>query len=158
MPRSKTGKSLTRTRSATHGPFGEVARITVGITDIFQSTKNWGRLSRVAKMALQEIVHKQARILSGDYKIQDHWNDIGGYAQLGADDVAGADELAGLKKRVARVKAAKVRKPRPAKKVAARPAKVAVKKRTPKPKLVRPVVRRPRRPAVAAVSPVREAA
>jgi outer membrane biosynthesis protein TonB len=142
MPRSKVGKALTRARKGTHGPFEEVAKITGSIGDIFRSSRNWSRLSPVAQMALQEIVHKQARILTGDYAHIDHWNDIGGYAQLGADAVVtpGPAKAARPKPQVS---LAAVRKKAPVKTAAKKSAVRPKPKPKPKPAAKKTVVKKP---------------
>jgi hypothetical protein len=172
MPRSKVGVALTQERNTTHGSFDDVASTFARFLATVHNMPNWSRLSPTKQMALGEIFHKVARIGHGDPEHPDHWNDIAGYGELGGRNCAPpAPSLRKARKRVPSIEKiirdkalAKKRVKKPAaKKVAARKdKKPAAKKVTPrratKTRLVRPVVRRARRPAVAAASPVREAA
>jgi hypothetical protein len=69
-------------RGKTHGEFSECARLTQRLTRVMSNGKNWSQLSDTQRTALEMIVHKIARILSGDPDFVDHWSDIAGYAAL----------------------------------------------------------------------------
>ena len=71
-------------RERTHGIFKDTASLAQSLKDVMRSSKNWGRLSDSQKEALEQDATKTARILSGDFNFRDHWDDKGGYAQLGA--------------------------------------------------------------------------
>ena len=75
---------LTTDRERTHGIFKDTASLAQSLKDVMRSSKNWGRLSDSQKEALEQDATKTARILSGDFNFRDHWDDKGGYAQLGA--------------------------------------------------------------------------
>jgi Domain of unknown function (DUF6378) len=77
--------SLLVEREKTHGTFEETAEIAQNIKDIIH--KHHGVFPRCTTQdeALDMIATKIARILSGDPFEKDHWNDISGYAQLGAE-------------------------------------------------------------------------
>jgi hypothetical protein len=42
----------------------------------------WDRLNDVQREAVEMILHKVGRIISGDPNVHDHWDDIAGYAKL----------------------------------------------------------------------------
>lgn len=90
MPRSKVGKALTKARGPVHGNFAEGATITQGVLALVQSGSSWPRMSAAKKEAIHMIIHKIHRIVTGNPDHKDHWDDIGGYGQLGADDCAEA--------------------------------------------------------------------
>lgn len=120
MPRVKTvtaAQRLTATRGTTHGPFEAVATASLALEGVMFRTPNWITLSPVRKMVVKEICHKLARIGSGDPAHPDHWDDIGGYLELGKND--------GQAPKPVRLAQARPRKA--AKKVAARPAKKAAR-------------------------------
>ena len=71
-------------RERTHGIFKDTASLAQSFKDVMRSSKNWERLSDSQKEALEQDATKTARILSGDFNFRDHWDDKGGYAQLGA--------------------------------------------------------------------------
>jgi hypothetical protein len=100
MPRSKVGKALTRVRGPVHGNFAEGATITQGVLALVQGGSSWPRMSAAKREAVHMIVHKIHRIVTGNPDHKDHWDDIGGYAQLGANDCVDAVPI---KKRKARV-------------------------------------------------------
>lgn len=114
MPRSKVkskAEALTASRKPTHGAFESVAAHVLASEATMSASPNWNKISDVRRMALKEIHHKIARILCGDPDHADHWDDIGGYAELGKKD--------GSPVVVARMP----RKPKKAKKVKVRPAR-----------------------------------
>lgn len=71
-------------RHKTHGDFREVARIAQSLRYIFRSGGNWDNesLSSRQREALDGMAVKIARILSGDPRFADHWNDLIGYVML----------------------------------------------------------------------------
>lgn len=141
MPRSKVGKALTKVRGPVHGNFAEGATITQGVLALFQGGSSWGRMSAAKKEALHMIVHKMHRIVTGNPDHKDHWDDIGGYGQLGADDCVAAAPIRRKYKKRAKVSlpraqkektksvaraARKVGRPPVVKKRRGRPAKKAI--------------------------------
>lgn len=79
------GPSVTATladRRKTHGDFKEMAITTQSILAELQQGSSYALLSFPQREALHMIVHKMARITSGDPDHRDSWLDIAGYAQL----------------------------------------------------------------------------
>lgn len=77
-------------RSRTHGSFIDNACIALTLRRIFRESPNWNNLMPAQQLALEEMALKQARILSAGgaaYEVE-HWNDIAGYATLGAASIA----------------------------------------------------------------------
>jgi Domain of unknown function (DUF6378) len=72
-------------RRNTHGTFAENARVDRALQRAAQESLNWSHLADGQALAVEMILHKLARILSGDPGHADHWDDIGGYARLGRD-------------------------------------------------------------------------
>lgn len=80
---------LTNERSKTHGKFSDHARCTQRLKDVIQSelTIRGGsgpheRLTPQHVEAIHMILHKIGRIVAGDARFQDHWDDIAGYAHI----------------------------------------------------------------------------
>jgi Domain of unknown function (DUF6378) len=69
-------------RAKTHGDFQENGRIMQMLKDASKTGKNWPHLSDDKKEAIEMILHKIGRILSGNPNEPDHWKDIAGYATL----------------------------------------------------------------------------
>ena len=72
-------------RRSTHGDFAENARVDRALQRVAQESPNWSRLTDGQALAVEMILHKLARILSGDPGHVDHWDDVSGYARLGRD-------------------------------------------------------------------------
>lgn len=113
MPRkakSSPAQALTATRRVTHGPFKDVATTTEALQAVLSKTTNWPALSPVRHMVLKEICHKLARIGAGDPSHKDHWDDIGGYLELGKNEgvVAAKAKKAKVKKAKVKITALKV--------------------------------------------------
>jgi hypothetical protein len=69
-------------RGKTHGPWQDNARLSQGMKEEWRRAAGWQRLSAGQREALEMIAHKIARILGGDPNLAEHWEDIGGYAEL----------------------------------------------------------------------------
>lgn len=69
-------------RGKTHGDFRENGRIMQLLKDGARTGVNWETLSHEQREALDMILHKIGRILSGNPNEADHWRDIAGYATL----------------------------------------------------------------------------
>jgi hypothetical protein len=67
-------------RTKTHGKFSDNAHVSQCIKKIMRSQFGWNRLSLEQREALEYIVGKISRIISGDPSFKDHWDDIIGYA------------------------------------------------------------------------------
>lgn len=78
-------------REATHGDFGTNAKISQALKGIIQPYAK--DLSAVHREALDMICLKISRILSGQAGYKDHWDDIAGYAKLGAETCSAQPNL-----------------------------------------------------------------
>lgn len=97
QPRKQTTKEavaarepLLEERQKTHGNFDENARISQSLKVHWNAKRNniYGvpmQLCDVHLEALDMIALKISRILSGQASVKDHWDDIAGYAKLGAE-------------------------------------------------------------------------
>ena len=94
-------------RQKTHGEYGEHARCTQEIIRVLQAERGYPTLTDMQKESLHMIAHKMGRIVTGNPNIEDHWDDIAGYAVLisqrlrspvmvfdHANDIAGALAMA----------------------------------------------------------------
>lgn len=72
-------------RSKTHGDFIQNSAVAQDLKRIMRRQPNWDLLNASQAEALDMIAHKIGRILAGDPKFQDHWDDLAGYAKLAAD-------------------------------------------------------------------------
>lgn len=73
-------------REKTHGSFERNARISQKIKFLYLcELNNMASIPDTQKEALDMIAHKLSRILSGQANFKDHWDDIAGYAKLGAE-------------------------------------------------------------------------
>lgn len=71
-------------REKTHGDFKHTAYCAQEIKETIAKWDTKG-ISKVQREALDMIASKIARILSGNAKEKDHWDDIAGYAKLGSE-------------------------------------------------------------------------
>ena len=71
-------------RKGTHGSFEDNASFMQPAKELMRQSRNWNSLSNTQKEALEMIIHKIGRIVSGNANHKDHWDDIGGYAELEA--------------------------------------------------------------------------
>jgi Domain of unknown function (DUF6378) len=75
-------------RAKTHGDFTDHARITTELKAIIRDElslrfdRTQPPLSPVQREALDMICHKIGRIIAGNPNINDHWDDIAGYAKI----------------------------------------------------------------------------
>lgn len=69
-------------RGKTHGEYAEHARCTQALLRVMQEERNWPILSDMQKETLHMIAHKIGRIMTGNPDVQDHYDDIAGYARL----------------------------------------------------------------------------
>lgn len=77
-------------RQKTHGDFSVHADVTQGLKSVMHEQSQWCRLTDSQCEALDMIVHKIGRILSGNPNHVDHWHDIAGYATLIENQLKGA--------------------------------------------------------------------
>lgn len=74
---------LLEERQKTHGDFASNAEISQRLKGVFEAGVH--RRSHVHNESLDMIALKLSRILSGQADHRDHWDDIAGYAKLGAE-------------------------------------------------------------------------
>jgi hypothetical protein len=77
-------------RQKTHGDFTDNARVMQALKQIARSGNNWVghiELTPVQREALDMILHKVGRIVTGDPNVPDHWLDIEGYARLARERI-----------------------------------------------------------------------
>ena len=82
-------KQIVHERQHTHGDFSSHAVCTQKLKDLARQCPNWDKLAPVHKEALEMILFKVGRVLTGDPSFKDHWDDIAGYAQLGSAHLEG---------------------------------------------------------------------
>lgn len=75
-------EALLSTREATHGDFGDNARISQAIKRICRAEPGWELLTDTEREAMDMIALKFSRLLSGKALELQHWEDIVGYAKL----------------------------------------------------------------------------
>lgn len=69
-------------REKQYGDFKEQSRVAQGLKNIMVFAPSWSELEPYQKEALEMTQHKIARILSGDPRYVDSWQDIIGYITL----------------------------------------------------------------------------
>jgi len=69
-------------RKNTHGDFTENAQISQDLKAVLHNSSGWLGLSADKKEALEMVMHKSARICTGNANEVDHWRDISGYSKL----------------------------------------------------------------------------
>lgn len=75
--------NLIEARATTHGDYTKTAALSQRLKNELRSEAGWSLLTDRQREALDLIAMKIARILCGDPTHADHWDDIGGYADLG---------------------------------------------------------------------------
>lgn len=84
MPIPAPPPLLLNQRGATHGDYRAMSTRIQQIKAIMRMGSKWVDMSEPQKEALELIATKIGRIIEGDPEFKDHWDDLGGYAQLGA--------------------------------------------------------------------------
>ena len=77
--------NLLQQRETTHGPFKDSAEFSQALKFLFRNQTSWLRMDVRQKEALDQISIKLGRIFSGRASFKDHWDDVAGYAKLGAE-------------------------------------------------------------------------
>jgi Domain of unknown function (DUF6378) len=80
-------RDILNERGKTHGDFTENARIHRQLQQVVASAPLYAALTAVNEIAIQVILGKIARIVTGDQMHKDSWDDIAGYAMLASDRV-----------------------------------------------------------------------
>jgi hypothetical protein len=75
--------ALTEERKTTHGDWSDQAVVGVMLDDAVQDSVGYAALAPFQRKAVDMILVKISRIVSGDPAHEDHWADIAGYAHLG---------------------------------------------------------------------------
>jgi hypothetical protein len=70
------------TREGQYGQYKIVSQISQDIKKIMRQSPNYYVMPDYARESLDMIANKMARILNGNYYLNDSWHDIGGYAAL----------------------------------------------------------------------------
>lgn len=83
-------KEILEQRGKTYGEFSRNSRIAQELKMCMHDTDGWHHLAADMRESLDMIASKIARILNGDPRHVDSWDDIAGYAKLVADDVRDA--------------------------------------------------------------------
>jgi len=73
---------LTEERGQVHGDFTDVSEIAQSLKAVVRNGKSFNQLTRVQVEGLDMILHKIARIVSGNANHHDHWDDVAGYAHI----------------------------------------------------------------------------
>ncbi len=79
--------NLLNEREKTHGHFRDVSKTTQALYSVLREGKSFDKLSDMQREALHMCCSKLARIVNGNPKFKDHWDDIGGYATLVSEDL-----------------------------------------------------------------------
>lgn len=84
-PVTNSPEALTAVRKSTHGDWTEQSFLFDNLMFQLTSSPNWlsGRLNHMQRSSLTNIAQKMSRICTGDPNVEDHWDDIQGYAYLG---------------------------------------------------------------------------
>lgn len=84
-PTNSSPEALTAERKSTHGDWAEQSRVFDNLMFQLTSSTNWssGKLNHMQRASLTNIAQKMSRICTGDPNVEDHWDDIQGYAHLG---------------------------------------------------------------------------
>jgi hypothetical protein len=69
-------------RASSHGNFIVNGNIMQRLKNSVRATAGWEKLAPHQAEAIDMILHKIGRILSGNPNFADHWHDIAGYATL----------------------------------------------------------------------------
>ena len=96
MSKIKTTEQILAERQSTHGEYTDHARCTQRIMDALMAEKNWDILSDAQKESLHMFAHKMGRIMVGNPDVNDHWDDIAGYATLVSKRIPGPAAALGV--------------------------------------------------------------
>ena len=78
---------LLNEREQTHGNFRDNARCCVALQETVEQNWKGPKPTDIQKTALDYILMKIARIVTGDATHKDSWDDIAGYATLAAKEL-----------------------------------------------------------------------
>lgn len=72
-------------RGGRYGDFTNNARVAQQIREIVRACESWSKMTPVEREALDAIILKISRIVTGDPHYPDNWHDIQGFAKLVED-------------------------------------------------------------------------
>jgi len=75
-------KETLNTREEQYGHYKIVGQISQEIKKIMQQSPNYRMMPEYMRESMDMIANKMARILNGNYYLNDSWHDISGYASL----------------------------------------------------------------------------
>lgn len=78
-------------RQSIHGVFSENSKFMQEVKDLMRRQPNWEKLEPHQREGLDMIAHNMGRLLHGDPRHRDHWNDIAGYAERVAGYLGGGE-------------------------------------------------------------------
>jgi hypothetical protein len=84
---SKYENPILNEREKTHGDYEHTAMISQEIKRTVRRMSGFEAMPSVVRESLDMIAAKMARIVSGDYRHRDSWDDIIGYAELARKQV-----------------------------------------------------------------------
>ena len=87
VPEPNNINEILEERGKSHGDFENNSLISQRMKFAARDGKSFGELYPFEREALDMIVHKIARIVSGDPHFNDHWDDIAGYATLASKTI-----------------------------------------------------------------------
>ncbi len=79
----KDADELSKDRGRSHGDWIKQAELEKKLKHRMRQSTNWGDLDAAQSQALEAIQMKISRVLEGNQYLDDHWDDIAGYALLG---------------------------------------------------------------------------
>jgi len=75
-------KKTLEDREEKYGHYKTVGEISQGIKAVMRTSPNYFIMPEYARESCDMIANKLARILNGNYYLNDSWHDISGYASL----------------------------------------------------------------------------
>ena len=75
-------KDTLAAREGQYGLYKVVGQISQDIKAVMRQSPNYYNMPQYARESLDMITNKMARILNGNYLLNDSWHDISGYAAL----------------------------------------------------------------------------
>lgn len=83
----RTTEQLIEEREPQHGDFSKRASVAISFKFAVRQQEGWNKLSPAMQHSLDMIVEKISRILVGNPRHLDHWEDIAGYSKLVVKDL-----------------------------------------------------------------------
>jgi len=83
QPHGSDPVALTNERKNQHGDWYTQSTLADNLMFQLTHSTNWDKMGGERRQALFNIAQKMSRICTGDPYVEDHWDDIAGYAYLG---------------------------------------------------------------------------